>query len=97
MGNCRGIKKGTPYLINPRLVSSAKLNIPTTLRTIELHRLKALIEEDLRLHPYSLISEIAKRLPDVERKDIQQQIYNMNRRGLLLTTGSKTNRRYALA
>lgn len=93
----RGVKKGTQYLINPRLVSSAKLNIPTTLKTIEPHRLKALIKEDLRLHPYSLISEIAKRLPDVERKDIQQQIYNMNRRGLLLTTGSKTNRRYALA
>lgn len=93
----RGRKKGTQYLINPRLISSSRLNIPTTLKSIEPYRLKALIEEDLRLHPYSLISEIAKRLPDADRGDIQRLIYNMNRRGLLLTTGSKTNRRYALA
>lgn len=93
----RGVKKGTQYVINPRLISNARLNIPTTLKTIEPHRLNALVEEDLRLHPDSMISEIAERLPDVDRKDIQRQIYNMVRQNLLTTTGSKTNRRYSLA
>ena len=93
----RGVKKGTQYVINPRLISNSRLNIPTTLKTIEPHRLIALIEEDLRLHPDSTISEIAERLPDVDRKDIQRQVYNMTRQSLLTTTGSKTNRRYTLA
>ena len=93
----RGVKKGTQYVINPRLMRNAHLNIPTTLKTIEPHRLNALIEEDLRLHPNSKISEIADRLPDVERKDIQRQIYNMTSKNILTTTGSKSDRRYSLA
>lgn len=93
----RGIKKGTSYLINPRLINSARLNLPTSLKTIEPHRLKALIEEDLRLHPDSLMSEICQRLPDVDAKDIQRQVYYMNRKNMLVTTGGKTNRRYSLA
>ncbi|MDE6098702.1 MAG: putative DNA binding domain-containing protein, partial [Muribaculaceae bacterium] len=63
----RGVKKGTQYVVNPKLINSARLNVLTTLKTIEPHRLNALIEEDLRLHPNSMISEIATRLPDVER------------------------------
>ncbi|MDE6562035.1 MAG: putative DNA binding domain-containing protein [Muribaculaceae bacterium] len=93
----RGVKKGTQYVINPRLMSNARLNIPTTLKTIEPHRLNALIEEDLRLHPNSKISEIAGRLPYIERKDIQRQIYNMASKNILTTTGSKSERRYSLA
>lgn len=93
----RGIRKGTQYVLNPQLINNARLNVPTTLKTIEPHRLKALIEEDLRLHPDSMISEIAARLPDVERKDIQRQVYDMARKQLLLTSGVKSNRRYSLA
>lgn len=93
----RGIKKGTQYIVNPRLLHNAQINVPTSLKTIEPHRLRALLEEDLRLHPNSMISEITTRLPDADRKDIQRQIYSMNRHGLLLTTGSKSNRRYSLA
>ena len=93
----RGTGKGTEYLVNPRLINSARLNIPTTLKTIEPHILKALIEEDLKRHPNSLLNEISKRLPDVEYKDIQKIIYNMNRKNLLITTGGRSNRRYSLA
>ncbi len=92
----RGIKKGTQYLVNPRLISGAKLNIPTTLRTIEPHILKALIIEDLKKHPQSLVSEISSRLQDVDRKDIQKLIYSMVRKRELSTTGAKTNRRYSV-
>lgn len=92
----RGVKKGTQYLVNPQLISSARFNVPTTLKSIEPHRLKALIEEDLRLHPKSLMSEIASRLPDVDIKDIKKVVYNKNRRDELVTEGGKTNRRYSL-
>lgn len=92
----RGVKKGTQYLINPKLISNSNLNIPTSLKSIEPHRLKALIEEDLRLHPMSMISEIASRLPDIEVKDIQKVVYAKNRHGELLTEGGKTNRKYSL-
>lgn len=93
----RGVKKGTQYVVNPRLISNARLNVPTSLKTIEPHRLNALIEEDLRLHPESMISEISERLPDVDRKDIQRQVYNMARQKHLTTSGSKSNRRYSMA
>ena len=92
----RGVKKGTQYLINPKLIKAARVNLPTTLKTIEPYRLKALIEEDLRKYPNSLLSEIASRLIDVDRSDIQKQIYSMVRHGKLVTTGSRTNRRYSL-
>ena len=92
----RGVKKGTQYLINPKLIQAARVNLPTTLKTIEPHRLKALIEEDLRKHPNSLLSDIASRLPDVERSDIQKLIYAMSRHEELDTSGSKTYRRYSL-
>ncbi len=92
----RGVKKGTQYLINPKLIQAAKVNLPTTLKTIEPYRLKALVEEDLKKHPDSSLSEIALRLPDVERTDIQKQVYAMARHNELLTTGSRTNRRYSL-
>lgn len=93
----RGLKKGTQYVVNPRLIHSAKLNIPTTLKTIEPHRLQALIEEDLRIHPESMISEIASRLPDVDRKDIQRAVYNMTQKQLLKANGVKSQRCYSLA
>lgn len=92
-----GIGKGTQYHLNPRLIHNAKLNIPTTLKTIEPHALKALVEEDLRRHPYSMLSEIANRLPAVEIKEIQKIIYNMNRKGELKTKGGRSKRQYALA
>lgn len=92
----RGVKKGTQYIINPKLIQAAKVNLPTTLKAIEPHILRALIEEDLRKHPYSLLSEISSRLPDVERTDIQKLIYAMSRNDELATSGSKTYRRYSL-
>lgn len=90
----RGVKKGTQYLVNPELLRNVKLNIVTTLRTIEPHRLEALIEVDLAQHPNSSKSEIALRLPDVDVKDIQKKLYAMVKNNVLGTTGARGNRRY---
>lgn len=92
----RGIKKGTEFLVNPKLISSVKLNLKTSLKTIEPYRLKALILEDLRLHPGSRMKEIAERLPDVPLRDIRKMVYGLVGKGELHTRGTKTNRVYLL-
>lgn len=72
-----GVKKGSYFQINPTLLRNAKSNIVTTLKTIEPHVLKALIKEDIRMHPMSKISDIANRIPDVDIKEIRKQLYDM--------------------
>lgn len=93
--NKKGTKKGTTYYINPKLISNSKANIKTSLKTIEPYALKALIMEDLKYHPQSKISEIAERLPDVERAELQKMIYSMV--GYEVNAiGGKTYRKYEL-
>jgi len=93
----RGVKKGTEYLINPKLISNAKINIKPSLKVIEPHRLKALIEEDLKIHPNSRISNIHTRLPDVQIEDIRKCIYKLVSDGVLQYSGGRTYREYFLA
>ena len=59
------------------------------------HALKALILEDLKYHPQSLISEIAERLPDVERSELTAMVYGMVDNEIR-SEGSKKLRRYSL-
>ena len=90
----RGKKKSTEFLINPKLIDNAKLNIKTTLKTIEPYSLEALICEDLRLHPNSSITDISVRLPDVNIKELRKFVYKMANDGKLTKNGSKTDRTY---
>lgn len=92
----RGVKKANEFLINPKLIANSNANIKTSLKTVEPHRLVALIEEDIRLHPLSLRKEIEERLPDVDIADIQKKLYGLVKEGKLQTTGGKTYRRYSL-
>lgn len=93
----RGIKKGTEYLINPKLLKNSKINIKPTLKVIEPHRLKALIVEDLERYPRSEANEIKKRLEEVPIEDIRKVIYKMVKKGELEHTNDKTYRKYWLA
>jgi ATP-dependent DNA helicase RecG len=93
----RNYGKGTEYLINPTLITSSKINMKTTLKVIEPHRLKALIEEDLKINPKSLISEIQTRLPDVLEEDITKVTRKMAKEGILEYEGGRTYRKYSLA
>lgn len=72
-----GVKKGSYFQINATLLKNAKSNIVTSLKTIEPHVLKALIMEDLRVHPLSKISDIAERIPDIDMKEIRKTLYSM--------------------
>ena len=93
----RGQKKGNTFLLNPKLMDNAEFNRTTTLKTIEPHRLSTLIEEDLRIHPLSKISEIAGRLPDADLKDIRKMVYFMVSNGTLIPNGANKNKTYELA
>ena len=89
-----GRGKGTYYKINPKLISNAKVNKKTTLKTIEPYRLKALILEDLKNHPMSMIDEMAYRLPDVDFDELKKMVRRMATNGEINHDNSRRYRRY---
>ena len=93
----QGEKKGTAFIFNPKLLSDSKLNIKPTLKTIEPHRLKALIVEDLRIHPCSKSSEIQKRIVDIPIEELRRVLRNMEKQGLISAEGSRNTKTYLLA
>lgn len=93
----RGIKKGTEYLINPKLIESAKINVKPTLKTIELPRLKALIEEILKITPNLSVSSIHSKIGDADIADVRKCVYKMVNDEVLETSGAKTDRVYRIA
>ena len=95
--NAQGEKKGTAFIINPKLLSDSKLNIKPTLKTIEPHRLKALIVEDLQIHPRSKSSEIQERIHDISIEEIRRILLSMEKAKTILSEGSKRYKVYVLA
>ena len=92
----KGKGKGTKYHVSPTLISSVKSNLPTSLKTIEPYRLRALIEEELRFHPDSMVADISKRLPDVDIEELKKTIRKMAIDRLLITNGGRKFRTYRL-
>jgi ATP-dependent DNA helicase RecG len=93
----RGIKKGTEYLINPKLIANSKINIKPSLKVIEPHRLKALVEEDLRLYPNSKSADIQKRISDLPIEDIRKCLSTLEKEGIVSASGVKKGKVYFLA
>lgn len=93
----RGIKKGTEYLINPKLIINSKINVKTTLKVIEPHRLKALIEEDLKLYPKSKSSDIQVRISELPIEDIRKCLILLEKEGVVFSEGIKKGKTYSLA
>jgi ATP-dependent DNA helicase RecG len=93
----QGATKATAYLINTDLLQAVEQNIEPSLKTLEPHALKALIFEDLKIHPKSKASEIQKRLPEISLKEVSTILYKAANRGELQTYGGRRNRTYGLA
>ncbi len=93
----QGKTKGLTYLINHELLSSVEQNIKPSLKTLEPHALKALIYEDLKIHPHSSKNDIASRLPDINIADIQKILYTGANNDELTKHGATKNRTYSLA
>lgn len=92
----KGSGRGTKYEINPEFVSTTKMQFPTTLKTIEPYRLKALILEDLKYHSNSLLSEMATRLPDVDFTELERMVRTMAKDGEITPVGGRKYRKYKL-
>ncbi len=93
----KGRGKGNYFVINPKLMVDSKLNLTPSLKTIEPYVLEQLVLTDIENYPDSQISDIDKRIKDVEKKEIQKIIYRLVKEGKLITSGSKTYRKYRLA
>ena len=91
-----GVKKGTQFSVNSQLIKNAKVNLKTSLKTIEPYVLKTLVLEDLKQHPDSKISEIAARLPEVDLRELRNMVYAMVEEGNLEVKGANKNRCYYL-
>lgn len=90
----QGRGRGVKYSISPIVINNSKSNIKTTLKTIEPYRLRALIKEDLKYHPKSLWSDVAERLPDVNKEELQRMIRQMAKSGEINADEGRKFRRY---
>lgn len=93
----QGKTKGVSYLVNPKLLRLIDHNIKPTLKTLEPHALKALIYEDLKIHPQIKISDIVSRLPEIDIKEIRKVIYKGVEDKEIVAEGGNRNRTYLLA
>tara|TARA_Y100000114_G_scaffold156111_1_gene182154 strand:- start:44175 stop:45824 length:1650 start_codon:yes stop_codon:yes gene_type:complete len=91
-----GERKGTQYLLNPKLFQQAKVDITPSLKTMEPYKLEALIREDLKYNGRSKMSDIGKRLEGVPLSEIKKVIYDLAKSGHLIAEGAKKNRTYDL-
>jgi ATP-dependent DNA helicase RecG len=91
-----GKTKGVMYSINPKVLSSMEHDLKPSLKTIEEHTLKALIKEDLKIHPKSKMSEIHSRIEELDIKYLRRVVYKMVGNELD-TEGANKNKVYFLA
>lgn len=91
-----GEKKGTQYLLNPKLFEQAKLDITPSLKTMEPYLLEALIKEDLKYNGSSSMSDIKKRIKGVSESEIQKLVYKLVADDEIVPSGAKKNRTYEL-
>ncbi|HUH43458.1 MAG TPA: ATP-binding protein [Sulfurimonas sp.] len=91
-----GKTKGLMYMINPKILSSIEHDLKPSLKTMEEPHLKALIKEDLKIHPKSKISEIHKRIDDLDIKYIRKIVYKMYDDEEIDKEGEKKNMVYFL-
>lgn len=92
----QGQRKGASYIINPDLIHAAKANVKPTLRTMEDHRLRALIEEDLKRHPNSERVQIHARLPDVDLRDLTKALKALLKAEIIIHGPGRKHRKYSL-
>lgn len=92
----QGKTRGTEYYINPEIIRSVNFNKTPSLKTIEPHRLRELIFEDLKMYPNSSISEISNRIGlEISRYKIREQLKNLIEQGRVASSGIRSTTRYA--
>jgi ATP-dependent DNA helicase RecG len=93
-----GRTQATRYFVAPELLRGAGLDKVTTLKRIEPHRLRALVEEDLQRYPGSAIGRIRDRIgPEIPPRMLKRTIDAMIDSGVVRAEGNNRGRRYSLA
>ena len=91
----KGKTRGKTYSIEPTAFRSLEFTGKTTLGAIEPHRLKALIEEDLKIHQSASLDEIRNRIgQEIPTHKVRVALKNMIREGLIQQTGRTKWTRY---
>lgn len=91
-----GKTKGLMYMVNSKILSSVEHDLKPSLKTMEEPHLRALIIEDLKLHPRSKISEIHKRVEDLDITYLRKIVYKMYKDSEIDRDGEKRNMVYFL-
>lgn len=90
----KGKTKGTQYFINPEVLKGTIFE-KTDLSTIEEHRLKTLILEDIEKYPQSNIESIHNRIgKEIPIRRIRSCIYSLVKERKVNTMGGKKFRKY---
>jgi len=93
-----GRTQTTRYFIDPALLRDSGITLPTTLKRIQPHRLKALIQEDLGRYPESSSMEINKRIgAEISAKTVKRALDTLVEDGVVMFSGERRWRRYRLA
>jgi ATP-dependent DNA helicase RecG len=93
----RGKTKATEYFVNPQILQKVQFKGKTTLRRIEIHRLRELIYQDLLTYPGSTISDINERIgSEVSKRKIKAIVDQMRLSGELISTGTVRWTRYSI-
>jgi len=89
-----GKTKGLMYMINHKVLASLEHDLKPSLKTMEEHHLKALIKEDLKIHPKSKISEVHSRADELDINYLRKIVYKMFKDGEIGREGEKKNMVY---
>lgn len=90
-----GKTKGVEYSINQEIIRNANFSQKPNLRTIEPHRLRELIYEDLLTYPSSSIGEINERIgKEISRYKIRVQLTELIAKDRIISSGERASTRY---
>ncbi|TVR42838.1 MAG: transcriptional regulator [Bacteroidia bacterium] len=93
----RGKTRAKQYFVNPEYLRKKKFLLKTSLRSIEDHRLEALIIEDIRSYPCSSFGEIHQRIGvEINQHKIRRLLKKMTESRKIHYSGEKRWRRYAI-
>lgn len=92
-----GRTRARTYRVAYEVLQEARFDGPTTLKAIEPPRLRELISEDLRRHPWSGYAEIHDRIGrEIPAHRVKRCLYDMLAVGALAHQGERRWRRYAM-
>ncbi|MCB0431296.1 MAG: putative DNA binding domain-containing protein [Flavobacteriales bacterium] len=93
----KGKTKGMTYYVNPKYLKRLNFKGQTNLKTIEVHRLKELIYQDLSMYAESSIGDIHLRIgKEIPKQSIKHELNKMLKSGEIKKTGERRWRRYSI-